>query len=85
MISTKTLHKHAGLVDRMASANGIDLEESALRGDVTPGEISDAVVSCTNCTNPEDCGKWLDTQAQDANTPPGYCRNTALFDRLKED
>lgn len=77
-----TLKRHAVLVDRMASACGVDLQEQALRGNVSTDEISDAVLSCTNCVNPDGCTHWLDSQTQIAATTPSYCRNTPLFDRL---
>lgn len=76
------LKRHADLVDRMASARGIDLEQKALRGDVSIDEITDAVLSCTNCTNPGACKNWLDQTQSTASASPDYCRNTALFDRL---
>lgn len=84
MANTEQLRKHAALVDRMASARGIDLEEAALRGDITPDEISEAVLSCTSCTNPEDCRKWLDTRDGPALASPEYCRNAEVFDELEK-
>ncbi|MEC3861262.1 DUF6455 family protein [Mesobacterium sp. TK19101] len=82
MQSTKTLRRHAQLVDRMADALGIDLEEEALRGHLTISEIDDAVLRCTGCTNPDSCEHWLDTGPQ-ASDPPGYCRNAELFGDLR--
>ncbi len=77
--------RHAALVDRMAATQGIDLEESILRGQLTETERHDAILSCTGCTQPGACEHWLaDHQgAEDRADPPGYCRNTALFDALK--
>lgn len=77
------LRKHAALVDRMASARGVDLEESALRGHISPDGISDAVLSCTSCTNPEQCRQWLDSRQGPEAATPGYCRNAELFDDLE--
>lgn len=82
MTKQTVLARHASLVDRMATARGFDLEEQALRGNVSIDEISDAVLSCTNCTNPDGCSSWLKAQKAPANTSPEYCRNTRLFDRL---
>ena len=79
---SSTLKRHATLVDRMAGACGIDLQEQALRGNVSTDEITDAVLSCTNCTNPDGCTNWLDSRTETAETTPSYCRNTPLFDRL---
>lgn len=84
MASTDQLRKHAALVDRMASARGVDLEEAALRGRITPGEISDAVLSCTACTHPEDCQRWLDSGTDPEGAAPEYCRNADLFTDLKK-
>lgn len=79
MISRNTLKKHASLVDRMATARGIDLQETALRGHLTPDDISDAVLSCTSCANPDQCETWLEHQNGDA---PSYCRNVDFFKSL---
>ena len=59
MQSTKTLKRHAALVDKMATAQGIDLEETMLRGRLSMGELDDAVLRCTGCTQPETCEGWL--------------------------
>ncbi|MEY8841918.1 DUF6455 family protein, partial [Cribrihabitans sp. XS_ASV171] len=72
---------HAGLVDRMANTLGLDLDEAALRGELAIDEISDAVLSCTACTNPDHCSGWLG-KTQQAEQAPGYCRNQTLFARL---
>lgn len=77
--------RHATLVDWMATSQGVDLEEAILRGALTEEARTDAVLSCTNCTNPGDCEGWLAAQsgAPAASSPPGYCRNTGLFATLK--
>jgi hypothetical protein len=53
-------------------------------GTLTPDTLVDAVLSCTNCTDPEACRKWLDTQQGTAATTPGYCRNTELLEGLRD-
>ena len=83
MTDTVDLRRHAILVDSMAGALGIDLEEAALRGELHMDEISDAVLRCVGCTNPEHCAHML------ADTPkltatPGYCRNRELMTRLAD-
>lgn len=83
MHNTTTLKKHAALVDRMAQALDLDLEELALRGDVSISAIEDAVLSCTGCSKPEACQQWLDTKAEAAHATPGYCRNSGMFAALK--
>jgi hypothetical protein len=78
MLSNLTLKRHADLVDRMATAQGVDLEESMMAGHLTPGELGDAVLACTGCAAPEACEHWL--AAHDAGeSAPGYCRNTELL------
>lgn len=79
-----TLKRHAALVDTMAQTRGIDLEEQAMRGNVSFDEISDAVLSCTGCSNPEGCSSWLKAHEGGSATSPSYCRNDALFARLGE-
>jgi hypothetical protein len=83
MTSTTTLKKHAALVDRMATTLGIDLEEKAMQGQIDFDQISDAVMACSGCSNPEDCTHWLDAQEGQANAAPDICRNAELFARLK--
>ncbi|MCV6585087.1 MAG: DUF6455 family protein [Marinibacterium sp.] len=82
MQNQDVMKRHAALVDRMANTLGIDLEESAMRGDLDIEEIGDAVLRCTGCTNPDHCGQWLNENPT-ADNAVGYCRNTALFERLK--
>ncbi|MFP4405668.1 DUF6455 family protein [Rhodosalinus sp.] len=82
MQSDNILKHHAALVDRMAGRLGLDLEEVALRGKLSVDEIGDAVLTCTGCSRPGDCARWLDAQDEAAAHPPGYCRNAELFARL---
>ncbi len=83
MQSRSTLDKHARLVSRMAEALGIDLDEAAMRGLLPQSELSDAVLRCTGCTNPDQCAHWLDDHADGASDTPGICRNSELFKTLK--
>ncbi len=83
MTSTSTLKRHAALVDRMATTLGVDLEQKAMEGQIDFDQISDAVMACTGCSNPEDCTRWLDAQQGQAGTPPDICRNADVFARLK--
>lgn len=84
MQNPKVLKRHAALVDRMAGALNVDLEEAMLRGEMEFDDIADAVLSCTACTNPNACEKWLDHHPTGARHGPNYCRNTGLFEALKE-
>ena len=45
MQNNETIKRHAGLVDDMATTLGVDLEEAVLRGEITPDEVVDAVLS----------------------------------------
>ena len=83
MLSRTVLKRHAGLVDRMAQAVGVDLEEAALEGRVTVSEIDDAVLSCTGCTKPYACESWLAERTGPQEGPPSYCRNMDLLARLR--
>ncbi len=85
MQSETTLKRHAALVDEMANARGIDLEEEILRGRMTIGDLDDAVLRCTGCTGTEACAHWLATQptVQRAEDAPLYCRNTEMFLELE--
>lgn len=80
MPGQKVLDHHAKLMGQMADRLGTDLDEAELRGDLTPSERDDMVLSCSNCTSPEECAHWLASHdsAEDA---PAYCRNA---DKLKD-
>ncbi|WP_170769064.1 DUF6455 family protein [Ruegeria lacuscaerulensis] len=82
MSNRETLKHHAGLVDQMATRVGIDLEDAALRGDVSIDEISEAVLRCTGCANPGHCEALLAQVAVSQDTPE-YCRNKGLFAQIK--
>jgi hypothetical protein len=79
---TAQLRHHAALLDDTASRLGMDLQEAAIRGALRFDEISEAVLRCTTCSEPEACAKWL--KADDAVVAaPHYCRNTQLLKRLQ--
>lgn len=82
MQDRNTLKRHAALVDRMASALGIDLEEAALSGRLAMDEISEAVLRCTGCADPGQCSAWLAVPVK-AEAAPGFCRNRDLMTRLR--
>jgi hypothetical protein len=74
--------RHADLVARMAAVQGTDLDEAQLRGAIDPDTLHDVVLSCTGCTDPEDCVHWLSSRAQGSGGTPDYCRNAELMARL---
>jgi hypothetical protein len=87
MLSNKTMHRHADLVDRMAGALGMDLQEAVMRGHLSMDELPDMVLRCTGCANPDGCTAFLEqTEARPdaghAATTPYYCRNAGVFDDL---
>ena len=83
MLNRDTLKRHAALVDRMATARGLDLEEHLLRGNLSIPELDDAVLRCTGCSDPGSCETWLAGQGGHAEATPSYCRNAELFEELK--
>lgn len=76
------LKRHATLVDDMASKLGVDLQERALDGSLSVDELSDAVLRCTQCSNPAHCEGWLSARDSVSETPD-YCRNTELLKQLR--
>lgn len=83
MTDQPILRRHADLVDRMASALGLDLEEIMMAGQLQIDTLGDAVLSCTGCSNPEGCEHWLDMQTGTAAAAPAICRNSEMFDLLR--
>ena len=81
MLGKDTLKRHTGLVDRMATHVGVDLETAAIEGDVSIDQISEAVLRCSTCSNPGHCEHLLNRSSIGSKTPE-YCRNSDLFDRL---
>ncbi|MEX0307134.1 MAG: DUF6455 family protein [Ruegeria sp.] len=81
MSDHEMLRRHAGLVDKMATTLGVDLQEVAIEGSLRFDEISDAVLRCTECPNPGHCEAFL-AQNSAASKAPEYCRNHDLLSRL---
>jgi hypothetical protein len=84
MTDQTRIKHHAQLVDDMAGALGVDLEDAMLEGRMSMDQLSDAVLSCTGCSNPEHCAKWLTTQTGQAEATPDYCRNSDMLSRLAQ-
>jgi hypothetical protein len=83
MQSQDKIKRHATLVDHMATALELDLEETTMQGRLQPDDLADAVLRCTACTNPEDCDTWLAAHKAPQQSTPSYCRNQDLFRSLK--
>ena len=84
MQGTKTLKHHDELMDHMATTLGADLDEAEIRGVLPPEERSDMLLSCTNCTDPQGCEKWLKVNPA-ADAAPGFCRNGARLAEIAEE
>lgn len=76
------LDKHANLVNRMADAVHADLGAALVEHRLTGHELRAAILSCTNCTRPDDCRLWLDAHPNGSEKTPSYCRNSDLMARL---
>ena len=75
--------RHAELMERMANALGLDLDEKIMEGQLDIETLDDAVLRCTGCTDPDGCDHWLNAQQGIAPAAPGTCRNMTLFEMLK--
>ncbi len=82
MTSNDRLKRHAALVDTMAEARGIDLQEASLRAGLTPDDLTDMVHQCMGCTQPDTCEKWLEARAGAVSETPEFCRNADAFNAL---
>lgn len=78
MQNSRILMRHADLVDRMATAQGVDLEARMMAGHLTPDTLNDAILSCTGCAAPDACEHWLAAH-EDGAAAPDYCRNAGLL------
>lgn len=72
--------RHELLMTQMADRNGADLDLALQMGVLSEGEVQAATHACLGCTEPEACADHLMSQ-----TPgiPGYCRNTAMINRVQ--
>lgn len=82
MLNKTTLKRHAGLMDDMAGAVGVDMEEAMLGGRMSMDQLHDAVLACTGCAHPGACRHWLDAQDGTAGATPDYCRNADMLGQL---
>ena len=83
MTDRAVIRHHADLMDRMAEATGVDLEEAMLQGRMDMDQLYDGVMRCAGCTEPGNCAHWLASRTDAADTAPDYCRNAGLLDRLR--
>ncbi|MCZ7676821.1 MAG: DUF6455 family protein [Roseovarius sp.] len=80
---TRIQQRHAELMERMATALGLDLDVKIMEGQLDIEALDDAVLRCTGCADPDGCDHWLAAQQGIAAGAPGTCRNLTLFDMLK--
>lgn len=81
MSSRKDLRRHADLLDRMATNAGVNLQDAAISGTVSVDEITDAVLRCSDCPNPEHCESLLQ-RSEAVGSIPEYCRNRDMLKKL---
>ncbi|MDP1670192.1 DUF6455 family protein [Phaeovulum sp.] len=87
MPASRTLHRHAALLSRMAESLGLDLSEALMQGVLAGEDWRNAVLRCTSCEDPEACLAWLAgfDSAAPLPTAPEMCRNAGLFDTLRRE
>lgn len=85
MVNTNRLKHHADLVDRMAQAQGINLQDAVMRGGMTPDDVSDMVLTCTKCTQADACARWLSEVPVTVSDTPHSCRNADVFAKMAMD
>lgn len=81
MTPKATLKRHADLLDRMAVQVGVDLQEAALAGAVSLDQLSDAVLRCAECPDPDCCARGLAGEGFGGQSPE-FCSNREMLDRL---
>ena len=84
MYENQTIRTHAALVDRMASALGLDLEEEVMSGRLDYDELPDLVLRCTGCSQPDTCAAWLNAEHGVEEHAPCYCRNAKALESLRK-
>ncbi|MFC7703144.1 DUF6455 family protein [Plastorhodobacter daqingensis] len=83
MFGLTKLDLHAGLVNRMGDVLGADLGVALVEGRLSGQELRGAVLRCCGCGSESACDRWLEDHRAGAEAAPAYCRNEALFERLK--
>lgn len=70
-------------VRRMAEVNGLDLTRLQRLGQVTPEQVSGAILNCSRCRHWQTCRVDLRIGTAGLARAPGYCRNRPWFDGLR--
>lgn len=84
MFSLSRIDRHAELMNRMADTVGADFTRAIVTGAMSGEMYRQAILSCTNCSHPEECQGWLEAHPEGAERPPAYCRNGSMLERLAE-
>lgn len=74
---------YTGLMERMASALGIDLARLLARGVIDEGNVERMMTHCALCDAPEDCARRLHESRVQAE-PPHYCPNQKTLLYLRD-
>lgn len=82
MENNTTLRRHAALFDNMAKALGADIEEAVMTGRMHFDDVSDSVLRCAGCSQPDCCEALLAKQEQ-LSEAPDYCKNRSLMAALQ--
>lgn len=74
---------HYWLTQDMAKAVGVDLCDAFNGEELTQRDYADLVQSCRGCTCVKACQDWLDRLDPSERPAPGFCRNQALWEKLR--
>jgi hypothetical protein len=75
------IRRHAELLDRMAGATGLDLQELTISGRMSMDNLASAVLRCADCAHPDRCEDWLRNGTDGL---PGFCLNKLELQELAE-
>lgn len=78
----KRIDHHATLFHNMAETVHADLGDALVDGKIDGQGLRAAVFQCMTCDSAEECPKWMAAHADGAQSPPQYCRNRHLLQRL---
>lgn len=81
MSSDQRYRDHERLMQRLADANGVDLDLMTQSGTLSPETYEDAVLNCVGCSDPEGCNARVAGGQSDI---PAFCRNRDQMVRWSE-
>lgn len=84
MFGFAKLEEHGKLVEKMADAVGVDLEELEQRGTLSAEARDDLVKRCVGCADTCECQQYLaQTVPGTADAAPDYCLNRDEFAAMR--